>query len=311
MEFLVPPSTRSVTVVAVGDPKNLYALASLQTSDGTERVQLDVNETYAAIMEESYYDEEIGVMPGPFYQNIRLGTFTNVYPYAPGQPLPPGRSRLRVMSNAADAGEVTVTVLMPPDDGSKVLHVNVVVASDDPMVREEPPTFLTAAKAIFEQAGIRLVVDQVRLLKGTEFSTITEWSEPQESPDSQLARLARAGRSLVTSDALNIYLVDSLPQAVYGLSLGTPGPPVSSSYYNGVVLRQLGSDDLSALVFTHEVSHFLGLQHLVDVTPSGKRYLDPLPDTEPGTKNLMERTGTSLTPGQVFVLSRSALLRAD
>lgn len=311
MDFMVPPHTRSLTVVVVGKPENLYGLASLQTADGTEQVQLDVSTSHGATMDESYYDEEIGVMPGNFYQNIRLGTFTNVYPYAPGQSLAPGASRLRVVSNAVGGGDVTVTVLMPAEDGGRVLHINVIVASDEPDAREQPPTFLPAAKAIFAQAGIQLAVDQIKLLRNTRFSRITEWSEPQEMPQSQLAQLAIAGRKLVASDALNIYVVDSLPMAVYGLSLGTPGPPVSSSYYNGVVLRPLGSDDLMALVFTHEVSHFLGLQHLVDVSPSGKRYVDPLPDTEPGQKNLMERTGTNLTPGQAFVLSRSALLRTE
>jgi hypothetical protein len=186
-----------------------------------------------------------------------------------------------------------------------------IVASQDPMVGDQLPTFLPAAKAIFAHAGIQLVVDQVRLVRERRFSRITEWSEPQEAPESQLAQLAVAGRQLVTSDALNVYFVDSLPEAVYGLSLGTPGPPLSSSYYNGVALREAGSNDLTARVFAHEVAHFLGLQHLLDVSDSGKRYVDPLPDTEVGQKNLMDGTGTTLTESQMFALSRSPLLRTQ
>jgi hypothetical protein len=110
---------------------------------------------------------------------------------------------------------------------------------------------------------------------------------------------------------MNIYFVDSLPEDVYGLSLGTPGPPLSSSHYNGVILREVGSDDLTARVFAHEVAHFLGLQHLVDASLSGNRHFDPLPDTEVGQNNLMDRMGNAPTKGQVFALSRSALLQTQ
>jgi hypothetical protein len=112
----------------------------------------------------------------------------------------------------------------------------------------------------------------------------------------------------VSSDALNIFVVDSLPRGVYGLSLGTPGPPISSSSYYAVALRRVGSS-LMAQVFAHELSHFLGLQHPVDISAAGARHTDPLPDTEPGMDNLMEGNGTLITPGQAFALSRSALLR--
>jgi hypothetical protein len=306
MRFHVPPETRGMTVIVEGEIQKLYGLAALRTADGVARVSLDVSTSHAARMEESYYKEKIGTMPGSFYQNVRLGTFTAIYPYAPGQPLDAGVSSLRVMSNARK-GKVKVTVLMPREDGSRVLHINVIEVSDFPL-DEESPRFLSEARTIFAQAGIHLIVDEIRFMSHTRFSTISEFTEPQESPRSQSAQLAMAGRKLVSSDAMNVFVVDWAPNGIMGFSLGTPGPPISGSYYYGIVLRRVAGA-LMARVFAHELSHFLGLQHLRDVGASGAEYTDPLPDTELGMGNLMETTGTIITPAQAFVLSRSALLR--
>jgi hypothetical protein len=124
------------------------------------------------------------------------------------------------------------------------------------------------------------------------------------------AELAVLGQSLVTSDALNVFLVDTLPVGVGGLSLGTPGPPTPDSYYYGVIVRRDADDRTVGRVVAHEVAHFLALHHVVNRGISGATYPDPLDDTEPGQANLMG-SGTTLTPGQIFALSRSALLTVD
>ena len=101
-------------------------------------------------------------------------------------------------------------------------------------------------------------------------------------------------------------IVDGLPAGVAGLSLGVPGPPIAESYYYGVVIGT-ASDAILGRVVAHETAHFLGLQHVVNRGVSGKVYEDPIPDTSSTQPNLMEE-GTTLTPGQAFVLSRSPLL---
>jgi hypothetical protein len=177
--------------VVEGATQTLFGLGSLTTADGIERVNLDLGRSNGGVMEDTYYKEKIGTMPGEFYQNIRLGTFTAIYPYAPGQPLPAGESRLRVIANAMQ-GDNKVTILMPADDGSRILHVNFIDVSEYPN-EERSSTFLPAARPILAQAGIQLVVDETRTLSRSRFSNITEWHEPQESPDGQLAQLAIAG----------------------------------------------------------------------------------------------------------------------
>lgn len=305
LEIVVPPETRSFTIVATGDPTKLYALASLRTGDGVERVNIDVDANHGAEMESAYNVEQVGQMPGDLFQSIRLGTFTHVYPHAPGQTATAGTVQLRIASNAT-AGDVNVTVLMPKDDESKVLHVNLIAVSDTFTIASPAPAF-AAWQAIYDQAGITLVVDEVLTMKGTMFNQIMQFTEPQESPQSLSAQLATLGAKRVVSDALNVFMVDALPQGVAGLSLGTPGPPIRSSYYYGVIVQHSTNAATEGRVIAHEVAHFLALQHVTNAGVSGMIYPDPLPDTQPGQGNLME-TGTALTQGQIFALSRSALL---
>lgn len=308
ISFVVPENTRSLTVVAQGDPEALYALGSLKTADGIDHVGLDIGESYAEVMEESYFTEQIGQMPGDLYQSIRLGTFTQVYPYAPGQTLPAGPSEVRVASNRG-AHDVAITLLMPEEDGASVLHLGVFTVSDS-FTLSTPLSFLDEVQAIYDQAGITVVVDEVQVMSDTDYEDITDFNEPQETPTSMAAGLATLGQEFASAESLRTYFVEGLPYGVAGLSLGTPGPPLASSYYFGVLIRHGGSDAWVARVLAHEVAHFMALQHVENFGMSGETYPDPLSDTEPGEDNLME-DGTVLTEEQVFALSRSALLSID
>lgn len=305
--FVVPPNTRGATIVVEGAPGELYALASLTTADGSEQVGIDLSSPPGPVMRASYDNEQIGQMPGNLYQSIRLGTFTHVYPYRPDQLLPEGETTLRVAATAA--GTVNVTVYLPEDDGSAVLHVNLIAVSDTftfPMTL----AFENEVQTIFAQAGITVVIDDVIALTGTGLAAITDFTEPQETPGSMTAMLPALAAGQVAEAALDVFVVDSLPLGVAGLSLGTPGPPRRGSYYYGVVLVQIDLDAEFGRVLAHEVCHFLGLQHVQNVGISGTVYPDPLDDTTPGQGNLME-SGTTLTADQAFSLSRSVLLRTD
>lgn len=306
VDFSIPEGIRSVTIVVEASADTLLALASLRTADGVERVGLDPTAGYGPEMADRYYTEQVGQMPGGLYQSIRLGTFTQVYPYRPGQPLPAGAMQLRVASDAT-SGQATVRVFLAPDDGGRVLHLNVITVSDT-LCFGAPPSFLPQMQAIFDQARIRLVVDEVATLSGSGLNRLTTFTEPQEGPGSQAADIARIARSRLCSGALNVFVVDALPSGVGGLSLGTPGPTDPRSYYWGVVIRRTTTDASYARVVAHEVAHFLGLQHVQNAGVSGRIYPDPLDDTAPDPMNLMER-GTRLTADQGYCLSRSGLLQ--
>lgn len=304
VRFTLPGSSRSVTVVIEGAPAGLYALGALAFADGVDRVTLPAGVPGPA-MQAMYHDEQIGQMPGSLYQSIRLGTFTHVYPYRPDQVLVSGSARLRVASDTP--GPVRVTILMPEEDGARVLPLNVFVVSDT-LSMPATEQFTTELGRILGQAGITVTIANMERLSGTSLAQITMSTEPQEAPDSQAAMLpALVGAR--TLPGLDIFYVESLPAGIAGLSLGTPGPPLRGSYYFGVLWRQgLGSTQ-AARVVAHEVAHFLALQHLVNTGVSGQTYPDPLDDTSPGQGNLME-TGTLLTEDQAFALTRSALLVA-
>ncbi len=305
LTFDVPSSTRSLTVVVNGAPSALYALGALRTADGTEHVGLDVASPPGSAMQESYVDEQIGHMAGGLYQSVRLGTFTHIFPERPGQALPAGTTTLRVASDTP--GPVHVTVLLPPEDGASVLHLNLVAVSDD-FTFMTPPSLADEVQAIFAQVGVTIVFDSIVALPGTGLSSLTDFTEPQETPTSMSAMLPALVAGQVSAPALDVFVVDSLPAGVGGLSLGTPGPPLRGSYYYGVVLLKYADDTAQARVLAHEVAHFLALQHVENRGVSGTVYPDPLADTQPGQGNLMEN-GTTLTADQAFAISRSALLQ--
>jgi hypothetical protein len=304
VEVTIPEKTRSVTVVVEGETTRLYGLASFVMSDGVDLVGIDVASSHASAMRESYFDEQVGAMPGSLDQSIRLGTFTHVYPYAPGQTLVSGAATIRIATDGAE-GTAKVKVLMPEDDGARILHLNVTRVSETATM-SAPPPFLEELRTIFAQAEIDVVVDEVVTLPGTAFAKLTTFTEPQEAPDSDAAKLALVTGPKTKSTALDVMIVDDLPSGVAGLSLGVPGPPIATSYYYGVVIEEADATSLGRVV-AHEVAHFLGLQHVTNQGVSGTVYADPLDDTSPTAPNLMTK-GTELTPGQVFVLKRSALL---
>jgi hypothetical protein len=302
--FGVPAGTRSITIVATGADDALYALGSFVTGDGMERVGIDLATPPGPAMRASYDTEQIGQMPGMLYQTIRLGTFTHVYPYRPDQTVPAGTASLRIASDKT--GPVHVTVLMPADDGGKVLHLNFIAVSET-LTLAQPPSFLDELQGVFAQVGMTVVTDEVRELHGTGLSAITQSTEPQEAPQSMSAQLPALVTNPMFLGALDVFVVDSLPAGIGGLSLGTPGPPVRGSYYYGVLVRRSTNDQNLAIVIAHETCHFLALQHVTNTGISGKIYPDPLDDTLPGQNNLMQ-SGSLLTPDQGFALSRSALL---
>lgn len=304
VDFMVPDGTRSMTIIVSGAADALYALGALRTPDGVEQVGLPAGAP-GPLMTAAYHDEQSGQMPGALYQSIRLGTFAHVYPYRPGQPLPGGAASLRVASTTP--GPVTVRILLAPDDGSLTLHLNVVVVSDVIDV-PRPPTWLDEVQAIYATTGITVVVDAVTTIEGTALENLTESTEPQEAPGSMAAMLPGLVGAGPSAHALDLFIVESLPAGIAGLSLGVPGPPLRGSYYFGVIVRTSVNDPQFARVIAHEVAHFLALQHVQNVGVSGEIYPDPLDDTSPGQGNLME-SGTALTADQSFALTRSWLLR--
>jgi hypothetical protein len=183
ISFRVPENTRSITIVVEGAPDALYALGAFEPGDAADRVQLPAGAP-GPVMESSYQQEQIGQMPGMLFQSIRLGTFSHIYPYAPEQAIVAGDATLRVASNRA--GAVSVTILMPEDNGALTLPLNVYLVSDtlaDPNV----PAFKGELDRIFAQANVTVAMNGVERLTGTAFERITDFNEPQETPTSQSA----------------------------------------------------------------------------------------------------------------------------
>lgn len=317
IDFEVPEDVRSLTVTVKGDPSSLLALESLVLSDGFDRITLGAAATVPQRLAEIYASAAL-VETGQVRQFVRLGTFSLLYPETYQQELPAGPATLRVASSAA--GGVHVSVVAPPEDDADVLHVNVIAVSDTPDLAS-PPRWLGQAQSIFDQAGIRLVVDATRAMPPAGFVPIAPGSVP--TPDDTAAHLARAGHDLVASDGVNLFVAD--PFEAIGFSLAMPGPLDPSSYYWGVVVSSAvpwsGDPDLVlGRVVAHELSHFLGVQHTEDFLASGDVVPDPFDDTETFGRNLMGSVDQAaplgpedlvISPRQAFRLRRSALLATE
>lgn len=308
----IPPGTRSLAIVAEGDPQALYALAWLRTADGVEHVRLPAGMDVPGALRERYLDKQIDQMPGAMRQTIRLGLFTHVHPNRAREGLPPGEVVVRV-ATSSPGHPVDVRLLMAEATGARRLPVHIVSTSPRfPYLADDPGSvpFLEPLRRILAGGGIELVVERVVHLPDRRFAAMTELNKPQEPPTSESSALALAGGAALDGDALNLYIVDSLPGQVGGWTLGTPGPPEPDTCYSGVVVARLDQGPTLARILAHELCHYLGLRHVEDIDVDGRRYTDALDDTEPGRDNLMDGgTGTALTADQRAVLARSPWLR--
>ncbi len=312
LDFEIPSGTRSITIVVEGPDQGLFGLSSLRVG-GTERVGLATDVSQAPAMKHAYFTEESADLPGSaLRQSVRLGTFTQLLPEAPGPALPPGAASLRVVSSLPNV-QVAVTITTRQDDDPSRLHLNLVYATGLALPSEAYlESFRAELGRIFAQASITPVFDEVTAAPEAP-TRVVRFTEPQEAPDSEAVVIARAAKRVTRTKALPVVVVDALPAGVGGLSLGTPGPVDPNVSYFGVLVRRSGDPRSTARVAAHEVCHFLALSHVMNHSTSGTAIPDPIPDTFPGQGNLMESGsgGIVITPGQAFVLRGSALLSHD
>jgi hypothetical protein len=214
-----------------------------------------------------------------------------------------------------------VHVFLSESAKSSVLHLNLLTVSG----KQKPIDAKLLVKklaAIFAQADIQVVVDNELALHDSPFNELNNLAkpkkrlsgaptDPEESPSGDPAKLALYGhRFLPASTALNVYIVDSFGgHGVNALSLGTPGPPLPSSYYFGVFVRRFENYDVLARLAAHEIAHFMGLNHPARWSVSDREHSDGLVDRSEIVINLMG-SGSDLTDAQIFVLSKSPLLKS-
>jgi hypothetical protein len=306
--FVVPPNTRSIGIELIGADASLYALGGLVGPDGRDLVALPAGTDLKAVMQHEFYDLTVGMMPGDLYQTIRLGTFVHDWPYAPAATPDAGLWSLRAATDLPATAPIVAAVTLAPDDGARTLHINLITVTNAAQVPDSMPA-LAPTQAILAPAGLQLVVDEQHVIQNVPLATLETPLGSYPGPSSDEAMLALLGRPLVKSPALDVFVVDGFTNlSVYGFSLGVPGPDDPASYYYGIFVRYQTDTPSLAHNFAHELSHYLGLQH-VENTDGSTTYPDPLPDTDPSLPNLMDFSGNNtLTPDQIWVLQHSPML---
>ena len=191
---------------------------------------------------------------------------------------------------------------------------------------------LDSFEAIYATRGITLGTIRYYDVAGAGFRTI----DTTDEPTSELAQLfaLSAGR---TEQAINLFLVDDINGmrdgfVTLGIAGGIPGPPgTHGTIHSGVVVTfpasGVGTPSVLGQIMAHEIGHYLGLFHnsesiracaagtgptaTLRCAPFGGG--DVLADTAPSdTRNLMywaAMGGTTFSPGQGYVLLRSAIVR--
>ncbi len=114
-----------------------------------------------------------------------------------------------------------------------------------------------------------------RDLDRPEFSTISSWEEAGE--------MFRTSATVGQHRAVNVYCVswfDGTLLNVAGLSGGIPGAATNGTRDSGIALRSMPTFpeflDAYAVLFAHEIGHYLGLYHTTETNLLGE---DPLSDT--------------------------------
>lgn len=83
-----------------------------------------------------------------------------------------------------------------------------------------------------------------------------------------------------------------------------------SSYYFAVFVERSINYEVMARLAAHEIEHFLGLDHPTRWSASDGVYRDGLVPSAELVTNLMG-SGTELNPAQIYVITRSPLLRPN
>lgn len=291
--FEIPAGTRSVGITAVGAPSDVIAVTELTLGDGIDRVGIG---RIPPVLLENVASQHLRMVPGDVFQEASTGVQTLAFPNAPGTgEIPPGPGSVRVSSTGRS---LDLTIVLAPEAENLTLPLDVFVSDPDLTLGPDSPA-LTRAADLLEQAGIIV-----------EFRTIASIDTPDgfraeaglrvDGPVAWLVELAASEGT----EALDVFVVPQLD--VSGFSPRIPGPLVPSPMRAVVVKSTSRPSDLGRVI-AHEVGHYLGLHHLELYTDDHRPVPDPIPDTEPGTNNLMD-AGTILTDGQIEVIRRSPLL---
>ncbi len=190
---------------------------------------------------------------------------------------------------------------------------------------------LSRARTLLGQAGILLGDIAYREITGAD-ATRLQVIDSTEGIDSELAALFRHSDAL-TGPRIAVFLVRSINGGSSGTTLGIaggiPGPSsVHGTMNSGIAIAFEAADPMSiGHTLAHETGHFLGLYHVTErgracadgETPTSCAPFggtDTIGDTTRGdTTNLMNwsivgsGTNTHVSPGQAFVLQRSAVAR--
>lgn len=232
---------------------------------------------------------------------------TLAWPILPGDArLEPGKWRVDLGTVGGDdewrPSEVAVDVLLKrdPDPTRGVLRASVVLAGEvarDPELVGATQAAIEHWAAIYEHHGIELRWE------------ITEYDEGQlEAPSLGSAEHYEAISASTPLRSVNVVIAERIVgfDDIYGMSGDIPGPLVSSSRSAVVVSTRLaaGTDGVFSAqeerlygeTLAHEVGHYLGLFHPVEIDYRAWDSLDDTPECEGEAECIARLAGNLMFP---------------
>lgn len=285
LAIAVPPNAVSLAIDVRAAPHQRIAIAELTLADGVPRVAPWNSMDWQAARRSAR-------LPG-LPQVVRDGEFRAILAAGPNGRLPEGPGRLRVATDPPWPRPVVQWRANVTLGNTLVLRL---IAWRNALL----PSSRAIAKlaALFATADVTLwITARTRVMDGP--AAVTQATFPHETPTSE-ATLAVAQFGLPATSMIDVYLVESLPPGVAGLSLGTPAGPVASQY-RAVIVRARGDEEQLARAIAHEVGHALGLLH-----PRDGAWSDTLTDT--ARPNIMSGDGDRFTSEQAWIMQTSGLL---
>ncbi len=323
LELVLPDDVLSLTLIVQGASDALFY--------GVGRLQGPADQILVAEgppdVEPTAMDRVGVAFPGPAASPNRsvspaTGVATTLAPNNPDVAVTPGTWRLRILAADVDhrptstrAG-VTALVKRGPSGqttGSLPLHLHFTGAHGwtAESARRDPELSraLDRVRAIYASVGIS--VGEISYQDVSEdFRTVDDGARLGGT----LEQMFASGRH---ETGVSVFLVERIIDAfgvsiVAGVAGGTPGPTLhAGTPRSGVaVATELSPDaDVLGRLIAHEVGHYLGLFHTVEVSGAVDQIADT-PEGPDGDTNLMFPTvndkPSRLTDGQGWVLHRNA-----